>query len=302
MTNANNETKQSNEVGSQRKENDCERYETFSPSGPIRAKISSKSGDIAVKTIEGDTLQVTLTASSAKFDYLLEDADVRFDATSNQLDIRTQPRDHLRMSRDKRGKKKKSWSDFGGSDVDVLVVLPRGSSLEIMTVSGDATLEGPYGDVSVSSVSGDVNVSEPCDSLDVKTASGDVQTGAVRATLKCQSASGDVECLSAAAKTDIASASGDVNITVAQPGHVSVRVVSGDVHVAVARGLAIDVNGTTVSGDMSSNIDLDASGDDKASADEVAIKITTVSGDIRIDKAQSSDHSVPDARWNERRV
>ena len=284
MTNANNDIKQSGEGDSRRKANDCERYEVFSPSGPIRAKISSKSGDIAVKTIEGNTLEVTLTASSAKFDYLLEDAEVRFDATSNQLDIRTQPRDRIGMSRDKSGKKK-SWFDFGGSDLDVLVVLPKGSSLEIKTVSGDASLEGPFGDVSVSSVSGDVTVSEPCDSLDVKTASGDVETGAVRATLKCHSASGDVECLSAAAKTDIASASGDVSITVAQPGHVSVKVVSGDVHVAVARGLAIDVNATTVSGDMSSNIDLDATGDAASDAEEVTLKINTVSGDIRIEKA-----------------
>lgn len=284
MTNANNDIKQSGEGGSQRKANDCERYEVFSPSGPIRAKISSKSGDIAVKTIEGNTLEVTLTASSAKFDYLLEDADVRFDVTSNQLDIRTQPRDRIGASRDKSGKRK-SWFDFGGSDVDVLVVLPRGSSLEIKTVSGDASLEGPFGDVSVSSVSGDVKESEPCDSLDVKTASGDVQTGAVRSELKCRSASGDVECLSAAAKTDIASASGDVNMTVAQPGHVSVKVVSGDVHVAVARGLAIDVNATTVSGDMSSNIDLDATGDAASDAEEVTLKINTVSGDIRIEKA-----------------
>lgn len=285
MTNANNDIKQSGEGGSRRKANDCERCEAFSPSGPIRAKISSKSGDIAVKTMEGNNLEVTLTASSAKFDYLLEDADVRFDAASSQLDIRTQPRDRIGVSRDKSGKKKKSWFDFGGSDLDVLVVLPKGSSLEIKTVSGDASLDGPFGDVSVSSVSGDVNVSEPCDSLDVKTASGDVATGAVRATLKCHSASGDVECHSTAAKTDIASASGDVNITVAQPGHVSVKVVSGDVHVAIARGLAIDVNGTTVSGDMSSNIDLDATGDAASDAEEVTLKINTVSGDIRIEKA-----------------
>ena len=285
MTNVNNETKQSHEGGSQRQENDCERYETFSPSGPVRAKISSKSGDIAVKTIEGATLEVTLTAKSAKFDYLLEDADVRFDATSNQLDIRTQHRDRLGMSRDKRGKRKKSWSDFGGSDLNVLVVLPRGSSLEIMTVSGDASFDGPFGDISASSVSGDVKVSEPCDSLDVKTASGDVVTDVVRTVLKCQSASGGVNCPSAAAKTDIASASGDVNITVVQPGRVGLKVVSGDVHVAVARGLAIDVNATTVSGHMSSNIDLDATGDATSDAEEVTLKINTVSGDIRIEKA-----------------
>jgi hypothetical protein len=55
--------------------------------------------------------------------------------------------------------------------------------------------------------------------------------------------------------------------------------------VRVARGLAVDVNGNTVSGDMGTNIDLDASGDAKSAEEQVYIKISTVSGDIRIDKA-----------------
>jgi DUF4097 and DUF4098 domain-containing protein YvlB len=66
---------------------------------------------------------------------------------------------------------------------------------------------------------------------------------------------------------------------------LTVKVVSGDVAVAVARGLAVDINGTTVSGNLSSNIDLDASGDAASEVDEISIKVTTVSGDIKINKA-----------------
>ena len=100
----------------------------------------------------------------------------------------------------------------------------------------------------------------------MRTASGDVRTGHVRANLSCRSASGDVECLGSAARTEIISA-------------------SGDVHVRVARGLAVDVNGNTVSGDMGANIDLNASGDVESDEEQVYNKVSMVPGDIRIDNA-----------------
>ena len=119
----------------------------------------------------------------------------------------------------------------------------------------------------------------------MRTASGDVRTGHVRANLSCRSASGDVECIGSTTRTEIISASGYVIVSAEQAGEVVVKAVSGDVHVRVARGLAVDVNGNTVSGDMGTNIDLDASGDAKSDEEQVYNKISTVPGDIRIDKA-----------------
>jgi DUF4097 and DUF4098 domain-containing protein YvlB len=93
-----------------------------------------------------------------------------------------------------------------------------------------------------------------------------------------------VECLGSAARTEIISASGYVIVSAEQAGEVVVKAVSGDVHVRVARGLAVDVNGNTVSGDMGTNIDLDASGDAKSDEELFYSKISTVPGDLRIDK------------------
>src|ERR1039457_102833 len=262
-----------------------ERSETFPTSGPVRAKIATKSGDIRVQAGESNELQVTLNPTSSKYDYLLEVVEVKFDAERNLLEVRTKSRDYSGSSRDKDGKRKKSWFDFGNADLDVVVNLPQGSSLEIKTISGEVSLRGPFDGVVVSSVSGDVDVIDSCGSLDVRTASGDIGTGPVRDTCNCRTASGDVECLSAATTTEISSASGDVKLSVDRPGQLTVKVVSGDVAVAVARGLAVDINGTTVSGNLSSNIDLDASGDAAREADEISIKVTTLSGDIKINKA-----------------
>jgi DUF4097 and DUF4098 domain-containing protein YvlB len=93
-----------------------------------------------------------------------------------------------------------------------------------------------------------------------------------------------VRCESSAQKSDISSASGDVRVTAEQTGELSIKVVSGDVLVRVARGLAVDINGNTVSGDMGTNIDLDGAGNGDG-GDELSIKVSTVSGDVRIDKA-----------------
>ena len=209
---------------------------------------------------EGTEIKVTLRASSSRYEYLLEGSLVKFDAGLNELDIRTLPKDGVGRGKD--GKKKRAWLDFGSSDLDVFVVLPHGSTLEIKTVSGDVALEGDFDEIKLN-------------------------VGNVANFLKCHTASGDVACLSAGAITDIHSASGDVNISVTQPGKVTVKVVSGDILVSVARGLAVDINGNTVSGELGTNIDLDGDGDGSSEDETVSIKASTVSGDIRIDKLRS---------------
>lgn len=263
---------------------DSERTETFAVSGPLHASITTRSGDIAVRTGQDSELRVRLRADSSKYDHLLESAHVLFNPESNQLDVRTQARDHDGPSKGRGAKLKVSWFDFGGSDLDVTVVLPAGSSLEVKTVSGDVALQGPLDSVSVSSVSGDVDVTDPCDTLDVRTTSGDLNASSVRRSLKCRSASGDVACLSAATQTELTSASGDVDLAINQPGQLVIKAVSGDVHVRVARGLVVDVNANSVSGDLGSNIDFTAADDTPGDEVQVYVKVTTVSGDIRIDK------------------
>jgi hypothetical protein len=136
--------------------NDGEREESFTSSAPVIAKIDTKSGDIAVSVGEGSEVKVTLRASSSRFEYLLEDANIRFNAESNELDIRTLPKDGVGRGKD--GKKKRAWLDFGSSDLDVFVVLPKGSSLGIKTVSGDVALEGSFDEIKLSTVSGDIRI------------------------------------------------------------------------------------------------------------------------------------------------
>jgi len=270
---------------SPRSDVDGQRVKTFTPTGPVWAKINTQSGDVVVRAGDGSDLKITLSAGTTKNAYLLEHADVVFDEANNVLSIHTLPRGNPFSSRGLRGGSKRSWFDFGSSDLDVLIEVPKGSSLEVKTMSGNTFLHGSLGSVKVKSMSGNVLARDSSASLDVQSASGDVNVGQVASLLRCKSASGDVACSSAAAKTEIHNASGDVTLCVEQPGKIQVRNVSGDVSVRVARGLAVDVTGDSVSGTMGSNIDLDAKGDGASDDEVIVIKVATVSGNIRIDTA-----------------
>jgi DUF4097 and DUF4098 domain-containing protein YvlB len=262
-----------------------ERVANFSPSGPVQARLSTQSGDVIVSASDSDQIVVTLRSSSPQNSYLLDTADVFFDAATNTLTVRTMPHGVSISSRGLRIGPPRSWFDSSSSDLDVGLELPRGSTLDVSTVSGDTSLFGSLGAITVKSVSGDVVARDTSEALEVQTASGDVISGHVLTTLKCKSSSGDVVCHGTAADTEIISASGDVVLSADQPGKIVVRNVSGDVVVRVARGLAVDINGNTVSGSLASNIDLDGDTDDTSSDEELVIKVTTVSGDIRIAKA-----------------
>jgi DUF4097 and DUF4098 domain-containing protein YvlB len=258
-----------------------ERRAQYSPTGPVHVLVDTQSGDVTVRATDTSDILVTLRATSPNHASALDAVEMEFDAEHNTLSIRTQPHGSSPSSR----KSSRAWLDFGSSDVDVTVDVPRGSALRISTVSGDTSLSGSLGTVAVSSVSGDVVARDSSDALEVATASGDIRSGHVLTTLSCKSASGDVTCQGVAAHTEIHSASGDILLSADQPGNIVVRNVSGDVVVRVARGLVVDIMGDTLSGTMGTNIDLDGGDDASNDEDLLVIKVSTVSGDIRIDKA-----------------
>jgi DUF4097 and DUF4098 domain-containing protein YvlB len=258
------------------------RTERYTSSGPVDVLVLSKSGDVVVEAIPGTEVHVRLVATGSEASAALENAEVDFDPTTNMLIVRTMRDQFDSLTGFKTLFKKSGWMN---SDLDVMVSVPEGSSLEVKTASGDTQCRGPLKSVELHSASGDIHVSDPVTSLEVKTASGDVVVGRVIELLECRSASGDVRCTSAAARTDVATASGDVTVTAEQAGEISVKAVSGDVRVNVASGLVIDVNGTTVSGDMGSSIPLDGGGDEDGDEETLTIRVSTVSGDFRITRA-----------------
>lgn len=260
------------------------REEVFTPAGPLHVDIVTKSGDISVQAGLVNEARVVLQASGANGDILLQNAEISFDEKSNKLVVHTRPRDQFdSLSGLKSILKMGSMS----GDLDVLLTVPEVTSVDVITGSGDTVTRGLLGDIDVTTGSGDIKVGDTVNSLDVKTGSGDVVAGQVVESFESRCASGDVRCEGAAATTSVHTASGDVTLTAVRGGEISVRAVSGDIRINVKPGLVIDVDGTTVSGDMGSSIQLDSNGgdDDEEGNETVALQLVTVSGDVRIARA-----------------
>ncbi|MGB8178563.1 MAG: DUF4097 family beta strand repeat-containing protein [Acidimicrobiales bacterium] len=260
------------------------RQEIYQASGPVHADVVTKSGDISVQMGSDNEVKVSLKASSSNAQALLENAELHFDEASNEIRIRTQPHDQFDSLA---GLTNLFMKSLRPGDLDVILTLPEGSSIKVVTASGDTVTLGPLADVDVTTGSGDVRVGDTVNSVNVKTGSGDVVTGHVTESLECRCASGDVRCDGAASATNIHTASGDVMVIAERSGDISIRAVSGDVRINVRPGLVIDVSGTTVSGDMGSAIPLDLSSgdDDDDEGETVSINVVTVSGDFKISRA-----------------
>jgi DUF4097 and DUF4098 domain-containing protein YvlB len=265
---------------------DTERVETFDCSGPVKAQITTSSGDVTIGASETSTIEVILSVKDSTMAYLLDEATVKFDAQSRVLEVRSRTHDGTSGLRGLKSVIRHSnWFDFGGSDPDVHIALPEGSSIEVATASGETEVIGNLAKASVTTASGGVRVNDEVGSLDMKTASGDVRTGTVRESLTCHSASGNVRCEGAGAKTKIRTASGTVRVTAEVPSEISIQTVSGNVNVTVARGLEVDVDATSISGRLSSTMPLDSAEGGPSSGDVVSISAKTVSGNVTIDSS-----------------
>ena len=110
-------------------------------------------------------------------------------------------------------------------------------SLEFMTASGELTAGAVAGALAVKSASGDVDVRSVGGAGSVNSVSGDVRLGATVGAAAVRTVSGDV----------------DLGAT---GGSVLVSSVSGDVEVAVVPGLVLRIDAQSVSGTMTSELDV----------------------------------------------
>ncbi len=265
--------------------NKLERHEVFETSGPGTAQVTTASGDVTIGASESNVIEVTLTVKDPSYQRMLDEAVIEFDRYKNTLVVRTRTHDNFNAMRGfKAAIRRGSWSEFGGSEPDVHIALPEGSSVEVTTASGDTEIIGGLTKASVTSASGNVTVADEVGVLEMKTASGDVTTAVVRESLTCHSASGNVRCDGAGPSTKIRTASGNVRLAVDVASDISVRTVSGNVAVTVARGLEVDVDATSVSGQLTSTMPLDGSSGG-SSKDAVSISAKTVSGNVKVSSA-----------------
>jgi DUF4097 and DUF4098 domain-containing protein YvlB len=158
---------------------------------------------------------------------------------------------HVRVSIDKgfRGLRMMNFSRV--SKFIVIVHVPSDSTVKVRTVSADVEIQQSVSSLDITSVSGNLSVERnPRGKCSAKTVSGNI----------------DVDALSACG--------------------FSLKSVSGNIKVRVVAGLEVDIDGSTISGELGSEIPLTGGQtDEPEESDLVSISASTVSGDFSVTKA-----------------
>ncbi|MEX2135201.1 MAG: DUF4097 family beta strand repeat-containing protein, partial [Acidimicrobiia bacterium] len=185
-----------------------------------------------------------------------------------------------------------------GRSVYLSIEVPEGIDIDVNVASADFECEPPSARINVNSASGDIRFTDAGE-LTVKTASGDVHGHKVSGKLHFVSASGDLHVESIGDRASISTASGDIQIgeasgpviTSTMSGDVQVRrfggddfaakSMSGSVDIGLPAGSSVDVEATTLSGEIILPEPRDTPSDATA-AGTVDLKVKLVSGDLKV--------------------
>lgn len=163
-------------------------------------------------------------------------------------------------------------------------------AMTIKTASGGVDAKRVQGEVKVRTVSGDVRIGDAAGDVSVAVVSGDISIASVEGAVDATSISGDVVISDVRGGATIKTTSGAVVVRRVWETGVTAVTVSGDVIVGIPQGRTINVDARSVSGSLSSDIDLDSSVADQSASSVPALRITanSVSGDVQIRRAQAA--------------
>jgi len=271
------------------------RREVFETPGQLTLDLRVPSGRIDLETGPGTTTEVELDARGGadQVRELLEDAriELREVRGGHEVVVDVEAKRGLGLGFLRRVEIRLRVSSPEGTHVRAETASAdlrgRGhfGSLQAKAASGDVDLDEIAGDVEVEAASGDVNLGSVGGATDISTASGDIRLARADGPLTARAASGDVRVDEASGGTKIRTASGDQRIGAVAEGSVELQSMSGDITVGVRQGSNLWVDARAMSGDLSSEVELD----DVPTSDDggplVELRATSMSGDIDVVRA-----------------
>ncbi|HET7049458.1 MAG TPA: DUF4097 family beta strand repeat-containing protein [Solirubrobacteraceae bacterium] len=239
----------------------------FTTPGPIRLEVTVAAGTLDVATVDGDESTVTIECSPKAVDTL------HVELVGDRLVV------------EQRRKSLIGFFDRADESLRVLARVPQGSGVQIVTASGEATLDGSFGAVEMKSASGGLAVTGSiAGDVTVKTVSGGVRVPHVAGDLDVRTVSGHAAAESVDGSVSVKSVSGKLRVGSVRQGQVNVQSVSGDVDLGIASGTSIDVDAGSASGTLISEVPLsDAPGGEPGPT--VVIRSNTVSGHFHLFRA-----------------
>ena len=172
-------------------------------------------------------------------------------------------------------------SGFRKREILVRIEMPSSARVNVSTVNADVECHGAVDQAVVKTISGDIRFDTVVRSAELKTISGDIEISHSPSDISVTSTSGDIRLNHFSGQCNVKSVSGDCLLHATGAGEMNVKTVSGDVSVLLEPDIDIDVALQSVSGRLSSEIDLEASSSPK-SGPSLTIHSKTVSGDVRI--------------------
>jgi Putative adhesin len=250
------------------------RHEAFSTPGPVTLDIRIPAGDVEIETDDAGETAVELQARGRDTEELERDAEISMRPRGDGYEVRIEA-----------GRGRGGIFGLRGGEYRVRVAAPHGATVRANLASADITGRGRYTEVDVKVASGDVEFEEVTGQAGINSASGDVDLEHV-GTAKVNSASGDVEIDESEEGADVNTASGDIAIRSVASGDVRLNSASGDIEVGIAKGSRLLVDAQTLSGETSSELDLESGS--TIETDEgplVELKARSMSGDISVKRA-----------------
>jgi hypothetical protein len=238
------------------------RNETFSTPEPPELRINLPSGDVRVQT-SAEATQTYVELSGPNED------EARIEQRRDQIVIEVE--------------RKKLFGLRG--DYTLLVTAPFGTRVDSTFASADFEGTGRFGNVSIDAASGDIRLEAVDGRLELNTASGDVRADFVGDDLRVNSASGDVTIGEAEHDARIRTASGDIQIRSALRGKIDITSASGDVEVGIRQGSKVFIDASSMSGDMSSELDMHDASPGESDGPNIDFRARTMSGDVTVRRA-----------------
>ena len=113
-----------------------------------------------------------------------------------------------------------------GGELEIYV--PAASTVEVKSLSSDASVKDVTGALRIESVSGDVRINGSPSEIAVRTTSGDIVIDASTAVTKARSVSGEVRVRGVRGKASLESVSGECHLIGGDLSEVDMRTVSGE--------------------------------------------------------------------------
>ena len=233
-----------------------------------RVSVQNIAGDITVTTGSGDELSIEAVKRTRGDHSQLAGVHIDVDERSGRVDVRT-----THTARNDR------------VSVDYSIVLPASADVDVKSISGNLKVSGARGEVRAETISGDVTMTDTPRLENAKSVSGDVVLTGVSSDgdLAIGSVSGNITAKGLKSRgLDLNTVSGDVNIsdvscerlsakslsgnveyagTIAKTGRYEINSHSGDVRLALANPAGFELDASSFSGSIRSELPMTVGGD-----------------------------------------